>query len=110
YLFFQAEDGIRERNVTGVQTCALPISTTMSPSVVPEPALPPPAFFPLPLPLLAPPSAPAPSLSVTSEVVVILTSVTRPLASLVIDIDMPWTDPVPPVLRPIWPVSSEVSC
>src|SRR5699024_12228786 len=24
--FFQAEDGIRERNVTGVQTCALPIS------------------------------------------------------------------------------------
>src|SRR5699024_10858079 len=79
-------------------------------SVVPEPALPPPDFFPLPLPLLAPPSAPAPSLSVTSEVVVILTSVTRPLASLVIDIDMPWTDPVPPVLRPIWPVSSEFSC
>src|SRR5699024_12153372 len=25
-FFFQAEDGIRERNVTGVQTCALPIS------------------------------------------------------------------------------------
>src|SRR5699024_654586 len=24
--FFQAEDGIRDRNVTGVQTCALPIS------------------------------------------------------------------------------------
>src|SRR5699024_11705305 len=24
-LFFQAEDGIRGRNVTGVQTCALPI-------------------------------------------------------------------------------------
>src|SRR5699024_11795933 len=24
-LFFQAEDGIRDRNVTGVQTCALPI-------------------------------------------------------------------------------------
>src|SRR5207249_7533442 len=24
---FQAEDGIRDRNVTGVQTCALPIST-----------------------------------------------------------------------------------
>ena len=24
-LFFQAEDGIRERLVTGVQTCALPI-------------------------------------------------------------------------------------
>src|SRR5699024_895649 len=29
FLFFlQAEDGIRDRNVTGVQTCALPISHT----------------------------------------------------------------------------------
>src|SRR5690625_7062863 len=26
YLFFQAEDGIRDGHVTGVQTCALPIS------------------------------------------------------------------------------------
>src|SRR5699024_3311221 len=26
-FFFQAEDGIRDRNVTGVQTCALPILT-----------------------------------------------------------------------------------
>src|SRR5699024_11362455 len=25
-FFLQAEDGIRDRNVTGVQTCALPIS------------------------------------------------------------------------------------
>src|SRR5437868_7677116 len=25
-IFFQAEDGIRDRNVTGVQTCALPIA------------------------------------------------------------------------------------
>src|SRR5207248_4501973 len=25
-FFFQAEDGIRDRTVTGVQTCALPIS------------------------------------------------------------------------------------
>src|SRR5438067_5810448 len=25
-FFFQAEDGIRDRNVTGVQTCALPIA------------------------------------------------------------------------------------
>src|SRR5699024_12127756 len=25
FFFFQAEDGIRDRNVTGVQTCALPI-------------------------------------------------------------------------------------
>src|SRR5207249_7015463 len=27
-FFFQAEDGIRDRNVTGVQTCALPICKT----------------------------------------------------------------------------------
>src|SRR5437667_3560571 len=26
-FFFQAEDGIRDRDVTGVQTCALPLST-----------------------------------------------------------------------------------
>src|SRR5699024_7988371 len=29
-FFFQAEDGIRDRNVTGVQTCALPISAVES--------------------------------------------------------------------------------
>src|SRR5699024_7303001 len=29
-FFFQAEDGIRDRNVTGVQTCALPISHLLS--------------------------------------------------------------------------------
>src|SRR5699024_11581006 len=28
-FFFQAEDGIRDRNVTGVQTCALPILETV---------------------------------------------------------------------------------
>src|SRR5699024_5910611 len=28
-FFFQAEDGIRDRNVTGVQTCALPIWVAM---------------------------------------------------------------------------------
>src|SRR5207248_8457372 len=28
HFFFQAEDGIRDRTVTGVQTCALPISIT----------------------------------------------------------------------------------
>src|SRR5688572_33373709 len=27
YFFFQAEDGIRDLTVTGVQTCALPISS-----------------------------------------------------------------------------------
>src|SRR6266404_8582114 len=28
FCFFQAEDGIRDKLVTGVQTCALPISPT----------------------------------------------------------------------------------
>src|SRR5690348_18145931 len=31
-FFFQAEDGIRDGRVTGVQTCALPISTVVHPS------------------------------------------------------------------------------
>src|SRR5207249_9059469 len=30
FFFFQAEDGIRDRNVTGVQTCALPISSNLN--------------------------------------------------------------------------------
>src|SRR5207248_6686650 len=30
--FFQAEDGIRDRTVTGVQTCALPISLGLAES------------------------------------------------------------------------------
>src|SRR2546425_8789966 len=30
-FFFQAEDGIRDKLVTGVQTCALPISATETP-------------------------------------------------------------------------------
>src|SRR5258706_9137208 len=30
FFFFQAEDGIRDWSVTGVQTCALPISTLMN--------------------------------------------------------------------------------
>src|SRR5438067_9771900 len=33
FFFFQAEDGIRDRNVTGVQTCALPISMTLTATV-----------------------------------------------------------------------------
>src|SRR5438552_18199552 len=32
FFFFQAEDGIRDDLVTGVQTCALPISTDLSES------------------------------------------------------------------------------
>src|SRR6266478_7574465 len=30
FFFFQAEDGIRDLTVTGVQTCALPISESIS--------------------------------------------------------------------------------
>src|SRR6202040_2012161 len=36
-LFFQAEDGIRDRYVTGVQTCALPI---LPPPLAPPPKQP----------------------------------------------------------------------
>src|SRR5215208_5749035 len=40
FFFFQAEDGIRDGHVTGVQTCALPIST---PRAIASWASPPPA-------------------------------------------------------------------
>src|SRR5699024_11554796 len=35
-FFFQAEDGIRDRNVTGVQTCALPIFDGLDSAVGPQ--------------------------------------------------------------------------
>src|SRR5258708_14801022 len=35
FFFFQAEDGIRDDLVTGVQTCALPISATAVPERAP---------------------------------------------------------------------------
>src|SRR6266446_2491554 len=44
FFFFQAEDGIRDYKVTGVQTCALPIS----PEPPPEPVPPKPEFKPPP--------------------------------------------------------------
>src|SRR5437762_2993799 len=34
FFFFQAEDGIRDTSVTGVQTCALPISSEAGPEIV----------------------------------------------------------------------------
>src|SRR5688572_13594129 len=34
FFFFQAEDGIRDLTVTGVQTCALPICLTMTGTLV----------------------------------------------------------------------------
>src|SRR5690625_6748070 len=36
FFFFQAEDGIRDGHVTGVQTCALPIYGAMEEIVVEE--------------------------------------------------------------------------
>src|SRR2546430_4225383 len=36
FFFFQAEDGIRDLTVTGVQTCALPISFFLSPRHGPQ--------------------------------------------------------------------------
>src|SRR5258708_36495028 len=37
FFFFQAEDGIRDDLVTGVQTCALPISRARRPRCRPAP-------------------------------------------------------------------------
>src|SRR3954449_13635498 len=34
YFFFQAEDGIRDESVTGVQTCALPIRLNSSHTLI----------------------------------------------------------------------------
>src|SRR5438876_4281073 len=42
FFFFQAEDGIRDGRVTGVQTCALPIwsySIALEPTTIAEPAV-----------------------------------------------------------------------
>src|SRR6266516_4691648 len=36
FFFFQAEDGIRYRTVTGVQTCAIPISVRPRPRSAPR--------------------------------------------------------------------------
>src|SRR5438445_9149478 len=38
FFFFQAEDGIRDIGVTGVQTCALPISRFPTRGIDPAPA------------------------------------------------------------------------
>src|SRR5688572_13981785 len=36
FFFFQAEDGIRDLTVTGVQTCALPIFAWIGPGAAPS--------------------------------------------------------------------------
>src|SRR5690349_23243430 len=46
FFFFQAEDGIRDLYVTGVQTCALPISGHCCPSKERNPTLTPGATAP----------------------------------------------------------------
>src|SRR3989441_1458801 len=38
-FFFQAEDGIRDKLVTGVQTCALPICESINPTSRTNPAI-----------------------------------------------------------------------
>src|SRR6267143_4789803 len=40
FFFFQAEDGIRDGTVTGVQTCALPISPPPPAGPPPPPSMP----------------------------------------------------------------------
>src|SRR3989454_11176998 len=46
FFFFQAEDGIRDYKVTGVQTCALPISNHSRYASSVSPALPTTTFAP----------------------------------------------------------------
>src|SRR5258708_31749877 len=50
FFFFQAEDGIRDDLVTGVQTCALPISGTTAP----EESVTIPVILPVPICACAP--------------------------------------------------------
>src|SRR5437773_8232028 len=58
FYFFQAEDGIRYRDVTGVQTCALPISARR----LPRRAARRPPTRPRPLARRPPPPRPPPRL------------------------------------------------
>src|SRR5699024_11666404 len=44
FFLFQAEDGIRDRNVTGVQTCALPILADIDVLITPTLPVPPPSL------------------------------------------------------------------
>src|SRR6266511_6364796 len=60
FFFFQAEDGIRDFHVTGVQTCALPISGTAPGACFAGPLSPrPPPFAPPAPQRIAPPCSSA---------------------------------------------------
>src|SRR5207302_4358488 len=61
-FFFQAEDGIRDFHVTGVQTCALPISPSVLLSV-PVVSVQPLVQVPIRLCVLLPPAVTTPSMS-----------------------------------------------
>src|SRR5439155_13413113 len=62
FFFFQAEDGIRDGHVTGVQTCALPISPPPGPAPPgpPGPVPPTDSHKPPPPPGPLPPAPPLP--------------------------------------------------
>src|SRR5690625_7779506 len=60
-FFFQAEDGIRDGHVTGVQTCALPICAAMAAAPACTSSTRPPA--PRPSPRCEPPADPGPARS-----------------------------------------------
>src|SRR2546427_2963822 len=67
FFFFQAEDGIRDLTVTGVQTCALPISNvwSASPTAASSPSASSPAHSAAAPATRAPPSVNAASVRVT---------------------------------------------
>src|SRR5207237_7699066 len=67
FFFFQAEDGIRDSSVTGVQTCALPISLARDSSppmliTMPEASTPTPSPAQSTATRFSGPSSPSPSL------------------------------------------------
>src|SRR3712207_5174908 len=80
FFFFQAEDGIRDIGVTGVQTCALPISC---PSFVQTP---PPQFWGPPRPL------PGPAARLEQSAVRLSTAVKRRAPSPITGLLRPWRD------------------
>src|SRR5688572_32745642 len=66
FFFFQAEDGIRDLTVTGVQTCALPISEP-TPGPTPQPTSSP-TPEPTPGPISVPTASPVPLPTASPEI------------------------------------------
>src|SRR3712207_4334142 len=93
FFFFQAEDGIRDIGVTGVQTCALPILLLLNPAVL--------AAYVLGAPflILRLQKSPAAQLLLATLLLVPVVCFVPPIAGLVGEIIGPWIIP-----RLAWPI------